>query len=67
GTVYASDPQFAQIYIYSTDGVLQSAFGKYGSELNRFAKPNGLAIDPVDNSLLVADADNNRVLVFPGQ
>ncbi|HRJ43495.1 MAG TPA: NHL repeat-containing protein, partial [Caldilineaceae bacterium] len=67
GVVYASDPQFAQIYIYSPEGELQSAFGKYGTELNRFAKPNGLAIDPSDNSLLVADADNNRVLVFPGQ
>lgn len=67
GTVYATDPQFAQVYIYTSDGKLQSTFGKYGAELNRFAKPNGLAVDPTNNSLLVADADNNRVLVFPGQ
>ncbi|RLT43202.1 MAG: hypothetical protein DWI57_04730, partial [Chloroflexi bacterium] len=67
GTVYASDPQFSQIYVYTSDGKLQTAFGKYGAELNRFGKPNGLAIDPVDNSLLVADADNNRVMVFAGQ
>ncbi|MBI3959578.1 MAG: TIGR03663 family protein [Chloroflexi bacterium] len=67
GTVYASDPQFSQVYIYTSDGKLQFSFGKYGAELNRFAKPNGLAIDPLDNSLLVADADNNRVLVFAGR
>ena len=67
GTLYASDPQFSQVYIYTSDGKLQSSFGKYGAELNRFAKPNGLAIDPTNNSLLVADADNNRVMVFAGQ
>ena len=67
GTVYATDPQFAQVYIYTSDGKLQSTFGKYGTELNRFAKPNGIAVDPRDNSLLVADADNNRVMVFAGQ
>lgn len=64
GTVYASDPQFAQVFIFTADGTLQASFGKYGSELNRFAKPTGLAIDPLDNSLLVADVDNNRVMVF---
>ncbi len=67
GKVYASDPQFSQVYVYGADGKLQSSFGKYGAELNRFAKPNGLAIDPSDNSLLVTDADNNRVMVFAGQ
>lgn len=67
GTLYASDPQFSQVYVYGVDGKLHSSFGKYGVELNRFAKPNGLAVDPTDNSLLVADADNNRVMVFTGQ
>lgn len=67
GTLYASDPQFSQVYIYSADGNLEASFGKYGVELNRFSKPTGLAIDPTDNSLLVADADNNRVMVFAGQ
>jgi len=67
GTVYASDPQFAQIYVYDSEGKLQSSFGKFGTEFNRFAKPNGMAFDPANNSLLVADADNNRVMVFAGQ
>jgi DNA-binding beta-propeller fold protein YncE len=64
-TVYASDPQYMQIFIYNPAGQIQAGFGQYGVDLNRFAKPNGLAIDPLTNQLLVADADNNRVMVFP--
>lgn len=63
GTVYATDPQFSQVYIISA-GTIQASFGKFGSERNRFAKPTGLAIDPLSGELLIADADNNRILVF---
>jgi uncharacterized protein (TIGR03663 family) len=65
GTVYASDPQFAQVFVYSPEGEILASFGKYGTDVNRFAKPNGLAFDPITNQLLVADADNNRVMAFP--
>jgi uncharacterized protein (TIGR03663 family) len=64
GTVYASDPQFAQVFVYGPNGEILAGFGRYGTDVNRFAKPNGLAIDPATNQLLVADADNNRVLLF---
>ena len=63
GTVYATDPQFSQVYIISA-GTIQASFGKFGSERNRFAKPTGLAIGPLSGELLIADADNNRILVF---
>ncbi|MYC96742.1 MAG: TIGR03663 family protein [Caldilineaceae bacterium SB0661_bin_32] len=66
GTVYATDPQFAQVYVISSGGVVQSSFGRYGEDLNRFAKPTGIAIDPLTGEILVADADNHRVLVFAG-
>ncbi|MEZ4638439.1 MAG: NHL repeat-containing protein [Caldilineaceae bacterium] len=42
GAVYASDPQYAQIFVYNSSGQLSAGFGQYGAELNRFAKPNGL-------------------------
>jgi uncharacterized protein (TIGR03663 family) len=64
-TVYVSDPQYAQVFVFDATGQIQGSFGKYGVELNRFAKPNGLAVDPLTNELLVADANNNRVMVFP--
>lgn len=64
GTVYATDPQFAQVFVISADGIVRASFGRYGSELNHFAKPNGIAIDPLSGEILVADADNNRILIF---
>ena len=64
GTVYATDPQLAQVFVISADGIVRASFGRYGSELNRFAKPNGIAIDPLSGEILVADADNNRILIF---
>lgn len=65
GTVYATDPQFFLVYVYSAGGTLQVSFGRYGTDLSHFGKPNGLAVDPTTNDVLVADADNNRIMVFP--
>lgn len=65
GDVYASDPEMVQIYVYGSGGELKAAFGNYGTEPNRFAMPQGLAADPTTGSILVADADNNRVMAFP--
>ncbi len=64
GTVYATDPQFAQVYVLSSGGVVQSSFGRYGGGLNNFAKPTGIAVDPLSGEILVADADNHRILIF---
>ncbi len=64
GTIYATDPQFAQVFVISGSGVVQSSFGRFGSELNRFARPTGITIDPLTGDLLIADAENNRILIF---
>ena len=65
GRVYASDPSMYRVFVYAPDGQLQATFGNFGPELNRFGLPNGLAIDPTTGQLLVADADNQRVMLFP--
>ncbi len=64
GTVYATDPQFAQILEISSGGTVRASFGTYGADLNRFARPTGIAVDPLTGELLIADADNSRILVF---
>jgi predicted membrane-bound mannosyltransferase/DNA-binding beta-propeller fold protein YncE len=65
GDVYATDPQFFRVFVYDRTGTLKATFGKYGTEPNRFGMPNGVAADLASSSVLVADADNNRVMVFP--
>ncbi len=65
GDVYATDPQFYRVFVYGRDGTLKGTFGRFGAEANRFGMPNGIAADLPGNTILVADADNNRVLAFP--
>ncbi|MDQ3248555.1 MAG: hypothetical protein M3Q45_05030, partial [Chloroflexota bacterium] len=65
GDVYVTDPQFYRVFVYSAAGELRAAFGNFGTEANRFGLPNGVAIDLAANTVLVADAGNNRVMAFP--
>jgi uncharacterized protein (TIGR03663 family) len=65
GDVYASDPQFFRIFVFNKDGLLKGTFGRFGAEANRLGLPNGLAADLPNSSILVADADNNRAMLFP--
>ena len=64
GDVYASDPQSFRVLVYNSAGGVKAAFGSYGAEMNRFGLPNGLAWNGQSNTLMVVDADNNRVLNF---
>ncbi len=66
GDVYISDPANFRVLVYNSAGGLKAAFGSFGQEMNRFGMPNGLAWDGQTNTLLVADADNHRVLSFQG-
>ncbi|MEM7532437.1 MAG: flippase activity-associated protein Agl23 [Chloroflexota bacterium] len=64
GDVYATDPELFRVFVYSPTGEIKATFGNYGAEFNRFGLPNGIAADPLTGSVLVADANNNRVMVF---
>jgi sugar lactone lactonase YvrE len=63
GRVFISDPEGYRIIVYDNNGQLLGTWGQYGQDLASFALPNGLAFDPQGN-LLVADADNNRMMEF---
>lgn len=63
GRVFISDPEGYRIIVYDTNGQLLGTWGQYGQDLASFALPNGLAFDSQGN-LLVADADNNRIMKF---
>lgn len=64
GDVYVTDPQFYRVFVYDSAGQMKATFGNFGAEMNRFGLPNGIAYDAVTNSILVADAGNNRIMVF---
>jgi DNA-binding beta-propeller fold protein YncE len=41
-----------------------ATFGGAGSGAGKFAKPYGIAIDPVSHEILLADSGNNRIEIF---
>jgi sugar lactone lactonase YvrE len=63
GRIFVSDPEGYRIIAYDNAGQLLGTWGQYGQDLASFALPNGLAFD-LQGNLLVADADNNRVMKF---
>ena len=62
--MYATDPQFYRVLAFNPTGELKAAIGEYGTELDRFGLPNGIAASQSGN-MLVADADNNRIVELP--
>ncbi|MCB0129914.1 MAG: NHL repeat-containing protein, partial [Caldilineaceae bacterium] len=65
GSVYASDPAMFRVFVFNSAGEITASIGNYGTEANHFVRPTGLALDQQTNELLVADADNNRIMQFP--
>jgi DNA-binding beta-propeller fold protein YncE len=64
GAVYATDPSFYRVFVYNRDGQVIATFGRFGTEADRFGYPNGIAADLPGGSVLVADADNARIMEF---
>lgn len=52
-----------QIQEFSPDGSFLRRWGKQGSDLDAFARPQGFLIDSA-NQFWIADAHNHRILVF---
>lgn len=64
GDIYVTDPQYFRVFAFDAEGKLKATFGRYGTEANRFGLPNGIAADLEGGSVIVADADNQRAMVF---
>ena len=64
GHVYVSDPEGYRILEFTSGGEFVRYWGDYGNGQSNFILPTGLAIDPKDNSLWVADSGNNRIMHF---
>lgn len=65
GDVYVTDPQFYRVVVYAANGEIKASFGTFGNGPTNFDLPTGIAVDPETNIVLVADANNSRIQVFP--
>lgn len=65
GDVYVTDPEYYRVLVYDSSGEIKASFGDYGTEPDRFGLPNGIEVSAGTDSVVVADAGNNRVMVFP--
>lgn len=63
-TVWVVNARSHRVQRFTKDGRYLSGFGELGPDLGQFRYPWGLACDPYDESLLVADWGNNRVQRF---
>ena len=62
---YISLIESYRVIVYDGAGQLKATFGDYGTEADRFGLPNGIAVNEAQATLLIADADNNRIMVMP--
>ena len=53
-----------RIQVFSSDGTHLRSFGNRGVEWGEFSFPAGIAFDPQNGNILVADRGNHRVQVF---
>ena len=63
GRVFVSDPEGYRILEFTTQGEFVRYWGIFGSSMDSFNLPTGLAAAP-DGGLWVADAGNHRILRF---
>ena len=61
GNLYITDTQNDSIKKFDANGILQNSWGMQGVNTGEFKNPKGVAIDPTDENMYVADTGNNRV------
>jgi tripartite motif-containing protein 71 len=64
GNVYVADRESHEIEVFDANGNYVTRWGYRGTTLGKFTFPQGVAFDPTDGSLLVADSGNNRIQRF---
>jgi DNA-binding beta-propeller fold protein YncE len=70
----ALDPQDGDLYITSASTILKygagggflATFGSTGAKAGQYANPHGVAVNPKNGDLYVADYNNHRLDVFSG-
>jgi DNA-binding beta-propeller fold protein YncE len=63
GRIYVTDPEGYRVLIFNNLGEYLGRFGNFGTDVNSFGLPNGIAIDAEDN-IYIADSGSSRILKF---
>jgi len=66
GNVFASDPGQSRVLVFDSRGTLRHSLRDMGDQVGPLRHPTGIAVDPRDNALWVADSGNDRVLRLRG-
>ena len=64
GNVYLSNRESHEIEIFNADGAYVNRWGFRGTATGKFTFPHGVAFDPTNGTLLVADSGNGRIQRF---
>ena len=64
GRVYVPDTANHRIQVFNANGAFQRSFGSQGVGDTQFECPSGVAINPVNQDILVVDPCNQRVQIF---
>jgi DNA-binding beta-propeller fold protein YncE len=65
GRVWATDPANSRVLVFDSEGKYLFGFGAFGTDDKSFAYPSGIAAD-AQGRIIIADSDNNRIMVFAG-
>jgi DNA-binding beta-propeller fold protein YncE len=65
GRVWATDPANSRVLVFDAEGKFLFDFGTSGNDEYSFAFPSGIAAD-ANGRVIIADSDNNRIMVFAG-
>lgn len=63
GEIYATDPEGFRVLAFDASGEFATTWGSYGTTLDRFTLPSGVAVGS-DGSVWVVDTASHRILQF---
>lgn len=62
--VWVTDVGNDRVIVLDATGAVQKIFGSAGAGAGQFETPRGIAVDPTDGDVAVADYDNDRVSIW---
>ena len=65
--LWIADGANNRVIVLNSTGAVEATFGSAGAGVNQFNLPQGVAVDPTDGDIAVADNINNRISLWEPQ